>query len=448
MTSGDLLNTREAALLVWASAALGYCIYKAKIREALWALLKHAVRARKLLVFFGVMLAYMALVIASLSAIGLWNPGQWKGTFLWLLFVAPVAAFPVVTKSEEPSLWRRWVADHLKLIVLVEFIVDFYTAPFLVELLFIPFATVLTALIATGERQKDTGPAVTFLNGIMTVFGLGLLVYAAFQLATDWHAVADAGTVQDISLAPLLSLGLMPFLYGAYVYSAYERAFIPLKITMKDDKALRSFTRSRAVLHFGLRTGLLKRWSRELWRAKPKTRNEVVRSIRAIFKARAREMAPPPVPAARGWCPYKATGFLAKGGITTEDYHEGYGEWFAQSHATDLGRGLFPDYVIYSVNGDEEAATELRLRLHANNPEDAEAVDRKFAALAHMLVAAAASGLADKIDLDTILLGNGVEIDSPEGLLVFERKAWSSGDLRGEERVLRLRRGFAVTKTA
>lgn len=442
---GDFLTTREAALLIWLGVALAYVLYAKTFRDVLFGFAKHLAKARALHRFFSVLFLYMASAIALLAVAGLWTPAQIKSTLLWLALAAPAAVFPIVQLSETPRLWKQWISDNLKILVVVEFVAGTYTLPLLAELVLIPVATLLTLLIAVGERNVKLKVAVDFLNVVMMLLGGAILAYVGFRLAADWRAVVNVASLREFAVAPLLSLCLLPFLYGTYLYSAYERTFSPLKLRI-EDKALRQYALTQAILLFGVRTDLLKRWKRKMWQEKPQTKEYIRRSMRGVFARIAREKAPPHIPPEEGWCPFAASKFLNEAGVATEDYHELYGEWFAQSQPFKLGDGLFEDYVIYCVNGDENAASELRLGLRANNPENREAIDAAYLSLCDFLLAAAAPGLASEIDLEAIVSGEDVTIDGPDARLVYTRERWTNGALAGEELEFRLQRGAAKSR--
>ena len=64
-----------------------------------------------------------------------------KDSIMWFFIFALVSIFTTITSSEKNSFFfKEIVLNSLKLIIVFEFIINFYTFPLWVELLFLPFA--------------------------------------------------------------------------------------------------------------------------------------------------------------------------------------------------------------------------------------------------------------------------------------------------------------------
>lgn len=126
MTLGDTLNNRELAIAAWAVLLFAGAMANSGMRASL----KRVARAfanRHILIILALMTAYIALVIWGLSEASIWDMQQLKTTIIWAVFVAFVSIMDLESVTEDANYFKKAVKDNLKLIVVLEFIVSFYT---------------------------------------------------------------------------------------------------------------------------------------------------------------------------------------------------------------------------------------------------------------------------------------------------------------------------------
>jgi hypothetical protein len=316
------LNDREIAFLIWLGVFLAWVFTHAKIRPSALRVLK-AFRQIKILIPLALLYAYLGLVVWGLHTIGLWDWDQLKNTFVWSIAVGFASFFQLQKIESSPDFFRAWVRDTIKIIIVVEFLVTFYTFPLLAELILLPVLTLLFAMIAIGEGEPKYAPAVRLFNFLTTTFGLVLIGYAAYRIWTDFDDFASVATLRDFYTPILLSILFTPFIFVLHLYAVHEGVFLMLNWSIKDP-ALRRYAKFRATLAFGPRTRLLRRWQKYLNSNKPKDRVDIHESIAAVLAARRREKIPTPVPAMRGWSPQVAIGILADDGLQAGDYYKSF----------------------------------------------------------------------------------------------------------------------------
>lgn len=178
-------------------------------------------------------------------------------------------------------------------------------------------------------------------------------------------------TLRDIYTPPLLGVLLIPFVYVVFLYSQYEQTWTRTRFSIPDKK-LRDYANGMALVTFGVKTELLRRWTRDIGADKPSNLADIVNSLRAVLEYHKRERTLPKVDPEIGWCPIRAGLFLDDEDLRTNDYHQLDDEWFAASQPKELNGEWPADNLTYYIEGDAEAVTRLRLSLNVNSDKDPE----------------------------------------------------------------------------
>lgn len=304
----DQFNNREIALAIWLLIFMAWGITKPSVRKSSYDVVK-AFAHRLILIPLALMAIYIALLVYGLHEVGVWDRGQLKNTIVWSLSVAAVSLFRIEEVTDDPHYFKKTVKDNLKLLVVLEFIISFYTFDLWVELLIVPLTAALGVLLAVAQSDKKYESVTKLLNNCLVLVGGGLFAYAAYKLWTDFSSFATGQTLTDFSLPPVMSFLYLPFLYLMAFYVDYQNVFFRLHYSIKDS-SLRAYAKRRAILAFHLRTGLLKKWGRNLMTWQTESREDIDNAIREVFILRARERRPVEVPHDRGWSPYAAKDFL------------------------------------------------------------------------------------------------------------------------------------------
>ena len=107
-----------------------------------------------------------------------------------------------------------------------------------------------------------------------------------------------------------------------------------------------------------------------------------------LNRIRAREKDPIDIPIEQGWSPYRAKDFLAEQGLTTDEYHRTLPElddWYACSNYYELSNGILPNNIAYYIDGDADAAKQLKLVININENEQLTNASTTFVELACVL---------------------------------------------------------------
>lgn len=383
----DILNNREIAITLWLLVISFYILSSSKmaaIRDSFKGVLA-ALFVRQIMSILSLMVAYMVIVIYWLSQLELWNFEQLKNTVFWFFSIGFMSLFKLEKIKEDKTLFKRLVLDNLKLLAILQFIVGVYNFSLWLEFLLVPVLALLGAMLTIAATDRKYQQVKIFLEHCLTLFGGLLIAYTFYMLMTKFGEFGKEKTVYDFITPPLLTLFFLPFIFFMLVYLAYENAFIRLRFSI-DCKLHRFLAKTLAFILFNFRLGLLERWSLQVAKTKIKSFSDLIDTFKYIFKVRHSEKNLKEVPKAHGWCPYKAKDFLINEGLSTGFYDRYFEEeWFASSQPEEISDGIIPDNVAYYVEGSQDVAKLLKLKMNVNDSSRTAQACKKLEVLAATL---------------------------------------------------------------
>lgn len=364
------LNNREVALIIWIFILIVYVSLKDKERQTLKAF-KGVLRAffvSKIVVAIVWASLWIVLCVQALRYIGVWEIANLKTTLLWAATFAFVTLFDVVRISENDTYFRKTVRDTVSATVAITFIADAYSFPLIIELSLVPLLALMTGVQVFSERKLEHGQVHKLAGTVLALAGMVYIGHGLYMAFKDFRSFASWDTLQEFLTPITLSLLFLPYLYIVSVVVSYELTFAGLHWVLKDDK-LRRYATFQAVLRFRFNLEGLRRWKRHVAIFRPATREDIRSSIAEIKANQKKDRNPHPVSPELGWCPISATKFLLAHDLATGDYHRSYdGQWCASSSMRKLNETvLFPDNIAYYIEGDEEAAKRLKVKLNVND---------------------------------------------------------------------------------
>ena len=259
----NFFNNREKALIIWALIALMFILVNKDIRKSFLAVLK-ALFASKIAICLLLMLAYISLIVFAAYKAHVWDISLLKYTAIWVLGTAFILFMNTNKVTEEKKYFKKVLLDNVKLVVLLEFIINLYVFNLVVELILIPVLFFLAALLAVSETKKEYKLVKRLLQFVLAVYGIFLIIFAFVHIVGDFKDFATVYNLKDFLLTPLLTLSFLPFIYLLALYATYEALFTPVDIFLRDQKKeLRRFTK-RQILHICLfNVKKLNRFSKE-----------------------------------------------------------------------------------------------------------------------------------------------------------------------------------------
>lgn len=383
----DILNNREIAIALWLLAISIYIFSSSKMAEVRNAFkgVMAALFVRQIMSVLCLMVAYMVIVIYWLSDLGLWNFEQLKNTVFWCVSVGFISLFKLEKIKKDKHFFKHSVMDNLKLLAILQFVVGVYTFTLWVEVLLVPVLALLGAMLAIAETDRKHHQVKVFLEYCLSSFGAVLIVYTLCMLITNFGEFGKEKTAYDFFVPPLLTLCYLPFVFFMLVYSTYEQVFVRLRFSIQS-RFHRYAAKLYAFILFNVRLSLLERWSFQVAKANIESHSDLIDTFKYIFKVRYSEKNPKEVPKEQGWSPYKAKEFLVNEGLSTGFYNKSFEEeWLASSPMEEFSDGIIPDNIAYYVEGSEDVAKVLKLKVNVNDASRTHQACEKLEAMAEAL---------------------------------------------------------------
>ena len=206
------------------------------------------------------MLFYISLMIWLLNYTGLWDTSQIKNTIVWCVTVATVMLFRANVMSENKHFFKAAILDNLKIIVILEFIINVHTLNIWLELILVPLSTFLILLVTVAELDKKHELVASLINGILIALGTILIIYALYTILTDMPSFTTYANFQSFVLPPIMSIIYIPFMYFIALIMTYQVLFVRLGF-FADNPALHKHAKLLTLQHFNINLYNLKLWS-------------------------------------------------------------------------------------------------------------------------------------------------------------------------------------------
>lgn len=286
-TENELFNNREEASIVWILAFLIWCILREDTRGAVHGVLKALFQA-KIIMVWATMILYVCILILLFSTIGLWQTDLIKDTVIWSLGTAFVYLLNMhqITKSED--YFKTILFDNLKLVLVLEFIVNFYTFSFGVEILLIPIIFILVGMSVVAGTDSEYQPVKKIVDFIMAAFGIALLINASNSLLNEFSDFATSDNFRAFILPIAFTFAYLPFLYVWALIMSFENLFVHIDIRLKQrDSKLAGYLKRKILILCHLNLTRLNRFARECTKeiGRMRNRNDVNNMIQQ-FKQR------------------------------------------------------------------------------------------------------------------------------------------------------------------
>lgn len=276
------LNNRELALTIWIIIALIFCIAHSKIRKSLVQVIK-ALFAWKLTASYLLMFIYISFIVIILKHFGLWDTSNIPLTIIWILSIAFVSLFRFQEANSE-DFFKRNLKDSIGVLVVIEYIANFYVFPFWIEFILIPIFTLIGGLLAIAETDNKYHSIKRVLQFILTSLGLFILILAMYSVLTDFNHFVSIETFKNFYLPIILSIAFLPFIYLTALFVKYEDLFTRFRIFISDANVLK-YAKLKSLSVSNINLWKLNKWSNYVhtsWRFK--SRNEVDTAISEFRK--------------------------------------------------------------------------------------------------------------------------------------------------------------------
>lgn len=250
----NLFNNREIATGIWLIVVIFFGMMNKPIRNSFRQVLESFLRV-KIVISILLMVLYVGLGVLLLYRLHLWDTSLLKDSIYWFLFSGFVLVMNLMSGSDYTVFFRKTIIGCFKVIVFIQFLLNFYTLPLFVELLLVP---VLLFLVAASEYTGNKAEYVVtkkFFDTIMAIIGFAVAVFVAKSVYKYYSGLFTTQVLLSVLLPIWLTFLFFPFLYVAKLISDYEMLFIRLSYFVKKDDRLVAYVKKRIFLlcHINLR---------------------------------------------------------------------------------------------------------------------------------------------------------------------------------------------------
>ncbi|WP_417334710.1 hypothetical protein [Halarcobacter sp.] len=232
------INNRELATLTIIIFALSYALYKDEDKGIITQtkLLLKSLFAKPIFITILLFTLYISLEVILLAKIGYWELYLLKDTIIWSLtaFALILNHRAIVAKE---NFLKKIIMDNIKILTIFQFIVNFYSFNYIVELFIVTLATLIVgmqAVIKLGPSKEGYELTEKVLNTTLSILGGLLLYFTINELLDNPTHFFLVSTLKSFLLPVLLITLYIPFYYLIIIYSKYELINATVDRTIKD----------------------------------------------------------------------------------------------------------------------------------------------------------------------------------------------------------------------
>jgi hypothetical protein len=250
--SEAIFDNRELAILLWLAVVVAWAVIRRDVRASLGSLVRTA-RAPKLAVPLLLMSGYIATTVVAFWSIGIWTWDLFSETVFWFAGTALVLFVSLDQASSDPRFFRHVVVRVLSFTVFIQFVVNVYTLSLAAELALVPALFILGAMLALSQSRQEYRQLQGCLGAVVSIVGIALLLYSVARAIRDPESFLTATNLRELVAPVLLTLCLLPFLYGLAVWANYDGLFIRLRLHLPNHQRLHRYLCRRLLLATGPR---------------------------------------------------------------------------------------------------------------------------------------------------------------------------------------------------
>lgn len=235
------LSTREISILCWSILIFSILIFIARkeFLNVLKALFHYKIVASFLA--FGI---YCTIVIFILYKINYWDIHLLKDTFIWF-FSAGLIVFFNINKINKTNYFLQIFKDNIKVLLFLEFLLNFYTFGLVTELIIVPLVTFITIMYEYSKYSMIKNPEHVkvnkFLKSILSFFGSILLLFVLVRSVNDYKNLLTIYNIKSLYLPLILTVLTFPFYYLLALVMIYEDFFVQINFMFLNKKIKREF---------------------------------------------------------------------------------------------------------------------------------------------------------------------------------------------------------------
>lgn len=229
----EQLTTRDVALLTWTTIgvlAVAWSLLRGgDIGQNVVAVVRSFFSPRIFSMFL-LVIAWQLVFVYLAARIGLWGSDLIKDTVVILCVGGFATGFKALALIEGEQTWRGEIRSLLALVVVIQWISNLGTFPYIVELVLVPLAILLGGVQAVANLNEEHRRARPLINGMVTLLGLSILVWSVYRLASSWGSTEWDTVGRSFAFSFWLPATLVPAIYITALVLQYGVALTKIKM--------------------------------------------------------------------------------------------------------------------------------------------------------------------------------------------------------------------------
>lgn len=185
------------------------------------------------------MLVYIAISVLILAGIGYWKSYMLKETIFWSLGSALVALFSIKPATPISNYYIKTILDNLKMVAVLEYIINLYTFSLLTEMLLVPLTSFAVIISVYTESKPEYYQVNKFIKIMLALYGIAILALTIHNIAIDAQNAMTIKNLFAFMLPLILTIMLLPYIYAIALYMMYESFFLRIRMANKDPDLIR-----------------------------------------------------------------------------------------------------------------------------------------------------------------------------------------------------------------
>lgn len=241
-----IISNRELAAIIWIFLIILSLQFNTKTRMLFGNVVKAFFASR---ILFVILLAflYSSFIIFLLHQLKIWNFSLLKDSIYWFIGSGVLVIISLTKADKEKDFFKNILWDNLKLVLILEFVVNLHQFGLITELLLLPIILFLTMIQVVAGREEQSQKVKSLVDWVLVVFGFAMLGISLQRILADFRGFATNPNLKSFLLPIILSISFIPFAYCVALYMNLELLFIRLGIFLTNKKNLR-FAKWRTVL--------------------------------------------------------------------------------------------------------------------------------------------------------------------------------------------------------
>lgn len=250
-----MFNNREIAFVFWLIAFSIFALSKTEIRASLKSLIK-IILSKQILLTLMISSVYVFIILYMLAFFGLWDTSLIKASLLWYFGSYFMLLVGYDNAIKEKHYLRNLIKKAFTLTILIEYLVNVYVFPLLLEFFLLPVITFLYLISAYSESNEKYQPIKAISDWVIGIIGICIIISALSTAINNPNAIIDVKTIQEFFLPIILTILFIPFIFLLALYSIYEVIFLRFDVWIKD-RELSSYAKFKLLITYKLSLGKL-----------------------------------------------------------------------------------------------------------------------------------------------------------------------------------------------